>query len=205
MKLASASMALVLAIAAPVAAQTRVEVGVIGGVNLGDAEIDAEDLDPDLFERRAQPLFGGIIKIGGTRAAVRTGVLYLRKGAELTPSPDITSKFTLTYLEVPVHVILNLGSGPVQPYIVAGPSFGYLLDAKTETEGSEDDIKENLEDADVSLEGGIGINFNLDQGSFFVEGRYSHGVYNISSTPTEVVIKNRGIHLVGGFTVRLGG
>jgi hypothetical protein len=113
----------------------------------------------------------------------------------------------------------------VRPYLMAGPTIGYLLSADTEVEYSgltfKGDLKEVTEKIDFGLGFGAGLRYPISTVSIFVEGRYILGLLNmqkggafeISAGPIVEEItwdkdvdayKNRGTQIMGGMTLTLG-
>src|SRR5262245_58127256 len=119
--------------------------GALGGVNVADIEVDVEGLpDIDLFEPRTLPAIGAVLEFGfGDHLAIRIEPMYIRKGARVE-NPlfeladfelvDVSGEVDLRYFEVPVHLNIGLLGGPVQPYVLIGPSFGLLFEARVVNE-----------------------------------------------------------------------
>ena len=135
----------------PVNAQTSL--GFIGGLNLANVSIDP-DMDVD-WKNLNGFAAGGVLDFQlGDAASIQLEPMYLQKGT-MAEEGDSKLEYKANYLEVPVLLKYSLGSGEAKPFILAGPSIGYLLDAKLKaTEGSESmetDIKDVTSSIDFSL------------------------------------------------------
>jgi hypothetical protein len=85
----------------------------------------------------------------------------------------------LNYLTVPVMVRVNFAK---IFNVHAGPQFGFLLSAKSEFDGEEVDIKDQLKGTDLGL--GIGAGVDLPMG--LTAGiRYSLGLSDINDSPDD--------------------
>ena len=95
------------------------------------------------------------------------------------------------------------GSGDTKPYVMAGPTFGYLLSAKQD----ETDIKDDVKSIDFGLTFGGGVSLPMGNNTVFVEGRYTLGLSDINddSGPDADKIKTKGIQIMAGITFSLGG
>jgi hypothetical protein len=189
---------LALVCAGPVAAQ-GVSVGVRGGLNLADVSFDGDDPSPSLGSRTGLvagafvtvPLFRGF--------ALQPEVLYSSKGAKLDDE-GIQSTLMLDYVEVPV---LGRMSGNAfrggRFYVVAGPSVGVRVRAKSKTvfSGSteEFDISGEIERLDIGVTAGAGLQF----GALVIDGRFTYGLSDIDSDKTDAVeVTNRVLSLSAG-------
>lgn len=126
-------------------------------------------------------------------------VLYSSKGAKLDDE-GIQSTLILDYVEVPV---LGRMSGNAfrggRFYVVAGPSFGVRVRAKSKTvfSGSteEFDISGEIERLDVGVTAGAGLQF----GALVIDGRFTYGLSDIDSDKTDAVkVTNRVFSLSAG-------
>ncbi len=191
----------------PVNAQTSL--GFIGGLNLANVSIDP-DMDVD-WKNLNGLAAGGVLDFQlGDAASIRLEPMYLQKGT-MAEEGDNKLEYKANYLEVPVLLKYALGSGEAKPFILAGPSIGYLLDAKLKaTEGSESmemDIKDVTKSIDLSLNFGAGFLVPLGKNSCFITARYALGLTNANDDPedSETDIKTRGIQFLAGITFPLGG
>jgi hypothetical protein len=94
--------------------------------------------------------------------------------------------FKSAYLEVPVLLKVELMQGSVRPFIIAGPSVGLLLAAKTLTEiagltPKEEDSKDGTNSKNISLVAGVGAEFMLGSGvGITADARYSFGLSDMA-------------------------
>ena len=136
---------------------------------------------------------------------ITTKVLYSQKGASFKSSD---TKQTLNYIEVPVigRFFLNK-EGTFRPNIFVGPSFGFLTGA-TNKVGSNDRVKIDNYDAiyntfDFGVTGGIGFNFLISNETYFIiDGRYTHGLSDITKAPG--VVNNNSFGLTAGISFGFG-
>lgn len=130
-------------------------------------------------------------------------VLYSQKGAKFG---DI--KQSLRYIEVPVigRVFFNR-EGVFRPNIFIGPSFNFLTGV-TSKEGDGDAVKlDNFKDVyntfDFGVTGGIGFNWLIaDETRIIIDGRYTHGLSDISKAEGSVI--NQAISVSAGVTFGIG-
>jgi opacity protein-like surface antigen len=203
---------LVLFLVLPVGAQNRM--GVVGGLNF--ANVSSDDLEEGLSAEIGADVslanslgfgFGGVLDIVlSENAALHLEPMYIQKGAKIEIEGfDEDVKFKAAYLEVPVMVKLAFGTSEAKPYVMAGPTIGYLLSAKL-TNGDEEDMKDTTKDFDFGLGFGAGVSFPAGDNMVFVEGRYALGLTNVDDDPDDPVdVKTKGIQIFAGITFPLGG
>ena len=202
MRLAAVMAVLSLAMSFETIAQDKVwSVGPEVGVSLSKYGTDAGAND---FKSGA---IGGLFvtySIENT-FGITTKVLYSQKGASFK---SIDTKQTLNYIEVPVigRFFLNK-EGTFRPNIFVGPSFGFLTGA-TNKVGSNDRVKIDNYDAiyntfDFGVTGGIGFNFLISNETYFIiDGRYTHGLSDITKAPG--VVNNNSFGLTAGISFGFG-
>ena len=113
--------------------------------------------------------------------AVQPEVNYSTKGNRVTFHEGIIdqeNKFNLNYIDVPVLAVFKLGKSVE---IHAGPYWAYLVGANIDTDGDIDDSfyeldRDNFDNWDYGLVGGIGFNFNNLQ----IGARYNYGLNEIA-------------------------
>ncbi len=211
-------VALVLAVfAMPLWAQYQV--GVIGGVNL--ANIHSNELEDDLgIDLQNRTLFGaGALFDAGLSEhfALRFEPMFLRKGAEAKATEEgveTISRIKMDYLELPLMARFAFGSNMsnAKPFLLAGPSVGFLLSAKSKDESAgitdEKDIKDELKNLDFGLNFGGGLNVKAGRTNLFIEGRYNLGLANVDDSAddngVDVRMKNRGLELFAGIALPIG-
>lgn len=188
------------------------QIGVVGGLNL--AKLSSDDLEGIGFEFSNRTAFGlgGVLDLGlNKNISLRFEPMYLQKGSEFPDNeePDVELKLEASYFEVPVLIKYAFGRSDVRPYLMAGPSLGLLLKADLVVPGQEnEDIKDELQNIDLSVGVGAGISFPMGRTSFFVQGRYVLGLTNLNDSEGEgsdSEFNNRGIQFMAGITIPLGG
>jgi hypothetical protein len=191
--------ALALACAGSAAAQGMTP-GVRGGINLANLNFDVEGEEPSLDQR-----FGAVAGVFFTlplisRIELQPEVLYSSKGARLDDD-GIQSTLVLDYLEVPVLARLSgTAFGTRRFYVIAGPTVGVRLRAKSRTEfsGSTEEIEfaEEVERLDFGVAAGGGLEF----GALLFDARYTIGLRDIDRDRTDQVkISNRVFSLTAGW------
>lgn len=131
-----------------------------------------------------------------------------------------TADWITSYLEVPLLAKFSFGSGAIQPYIVAGPSVGFLL-SNTETLQSSGiysipngigamyridttaNISDYTEPIDISIVAGAGISVTLPNGlELFLDAAYAYGLTNSDNyywdNAAGIYIYSRNIRLAAG-------
>jgi hypothetical protein len=202
----SAVLAGVFALALASNAIAGSEIGFLGGLNRATFHETPQESGLD-FATRNLFLAGGVLNLGlGGRFSLRIEPMFCTKGSTVTI--DIfgaeTATVRLSYLELPVLLNVSLSSGAVRPYLIAGPTLGYLTSATgTDSTGSKTDIKKNFKKADPGISFGGGLRMR-GRPSFFVEARYTLGLANIAKDSQGFSLKNRGLQLAAGLTFPLG-
>lgn len=185
-------------------ASAQMDVGVLGGLNLANLSVDP-GIGADLKTRTGFG-FGGVLGIGlGEMFSLEFEPMFLQKGAK-AEAGGTDGKIKADYLEVPVMLKVPFGQGNVKPYVMAGPQVGYLLSAKVEAGGQEQDIKDDVKSIDFGVAFGAGVGIPAGNNTVFIEGRYALGLTDVnddSNDPTE--IKTKGIQIFAGITFPLGG
>jgi hypothetical protein len=151
----------------------------MAGVNFAKLELIGTDvIQPDI----RTGLVGGFFVTMplAHRVGLEADVLYSQKGAKVTQSGN-TATASLDYLDVPVLARVAATGGPTRLVIVAGPSFGFKLRARSKLESSgqpadEEDIGSEVSSFDFGFVVGAG----LEAGAFLVDGRYQWGLSNAS-------------------------
>ena len=175
--------------------------GVKGGLNFANF---SWDIPEGSFETVSAIKFG----VGGIMLYplselldVQVELMYLQRGAKLDEieGMNLDRDWKYAYLSVPVLGRYNFGSGDAYTYAVAGPEFGFLLSAKSEISGVEEDIKDIIKSIDFGISLGAGVSTNMGSTPVFGEIRYSLGLSNLNDDPDDdFSVKSRGIHLFVG-------
>ena len=206
----------------------QVHVGIRGGANWGFASKPAYlgSLTPTLHPS-AGPTGAIFLDIPvSDRVSFRPEIAYVQKGFVVREGLDISlGGFSLPIgariayqsknLEVPLLLKLNLSDGPVQPYVIAGPSVSYALNGRVRTRATAlfstqpYDVDLNygnmLNRWDFGAVGGLGLAMDVGAGKFFIEGRYTHGFTRQVQVPiVNVDVRNRGIAASIGYSFPIG-
>jgi opacity protein-like surface antigen len=196
-------------------------IGVIGGVNLANISTDEEGAEPKSLTAFG---VGGVLDFAmGENMSLCFEPMYLQKGSkeDVTEEGFTTEvKVKSTYIEVPVFLKLYLGSGDTRPYVMAGPTFGFLMSSNMEMStmgiGVEVDIKEIMESIDYGVGFGGGISLPMGRNTLFAEARYTLGLADIfkggeveimegaAEEIPDAEIKTKGIQIMAGIMIPLG-
>jgi Outer membrane protein beta-barrel domain len=199
----------VLALAAPLSAETWI--GLQGGVNV--AGLRQTPADPGFSLGRLNgPAAGAAVDVGlGDRLSLSLEPMFLAKGGRFRIEADdflfdetVTGRFRLSYVELPVLFRVS-GRGKVQPYVMAGPTLGYLVRARIRGQSQsrpteEKDAKEDFKKLDFGLDLGAGVRFPAGRASLFVEGHYVRGLWNVGQDTYDSKLRTTGIRAVAGLT-----
>ncbi|PQJ26734.1 hypothetical protein BSZ35_19275 [Salinibacter sp. 10B] len=212
MKKVSAVLVILFMSCGSVAAQ-GIDLGIRGGANFATFRGDTNTLSQQVvgnqgssdFGRKIGLRVGGFLRFGITEAfSIRPEVTYSQKGTTFEGSASgvingqsVTVEFEATssydYLDIPVlaeYVIPT--SGQLQPYLFAGPSLGFSINAETEadltarsagqsvseTNTSDDDV----ESTDLGAVLGGGVSYALQSGNtIFLDIRYNPSFTSLDS------------------------
>jgi hypothetical protein len=135
---------------------------------------------------------------------ITSKLLYYERGAEFSSQ---NTKQTLQYIEIPVMGRLFLNKeGNVRPNIMFGPSFAFLAGAKNKVGGDIekiDSFKNQYNTFDFGLTGGLGCSFRIRNETYFVlDGRYTHGISDISKDNRD--INNKSFAVSAGLQFGIG-
>lgn len=192
--------------------QSRFDAGVLGGVNF--SRIASDELEQSGTDFSNRTAFGAGAVFDWRFAenfSLRSEPMYLQKGSKLQNNAAANTEGTLktAYFSVPVFLKYNIESRAVRPYLMAGPSVDFLLTAKQKFGNNEEDVKDDFKDVEFALNFGGGLNIPAGNSSLFVEARYDFGLNDINeareSVDEDAEVKSRGILLLAGVTIPLGG
>lgn len=180
--------------------QAQINFGVRAGVNLANQtfEQDGLTIEPD---GKLGLTFGVLADVGLTdNLSIQPEVDFIQKGMQLELEffgETTKSKQTWNYIEIPVLVKYKFGTDAVKAAVMAGPSLGFALSAKDDTDGVETDLDF---DEDGVKRGDLGFNFGgmVGFGNFFVDLRYQLGLSNLADDD-EVTVNNKGLILGVGY------
>jgi hypothetical protein len=171
-----------------------IKLGVKGGFSLADLTFKPELTDSPLTSKAGA--VGGIsLNVGiASFFSLQPEVLYVQKGtkgSDTVEGVEITGKYELDYVEVPLLLNFSFakeGSSFV-PSIFAGPYAGFNARAKIKvTEAGEsysEDFKDEVKDTDFGLTFGIGLGKKIGSGKITIDVRYDLGLTNIAEGMSE--------------------
>jgi Outer membrane protein beta-barrel domain len=200
---------------ASTAAGAEVHVGVLAGVNVARLHFSEEDPDLDLRSKTFLAT-GAVVEVALTRGlSLQLEPMYIQKGGRLEIrdffGEDASASLRFSYIELPALLKYAKATGPVRPYLIAGPSVAYrvggvtLRDEATGEEEEPEDADENIGKWDVGLGAGGGLQFPVGRSTLFVEARYTWGLSNINEEDEEFQIKNRGVQVLLGVAIPIRG
>ncbi len=207
-------------------ANAQHQIGVLGGLNFADLRISEPDDSIEKNSTDSKFGIGAILALDiGKQYFLQIQPMYLVKGGTAVPDPgDPEFGFSSSYLEVPLLLQKSFGS-KIRPYVLAGPTIGFLLSSEVEVDLNGTlftaDLKDVSEKIDLGLSLGAGIIYPAGNFSLFLEGRYTLGVKDIlkggpvqfkagdlvldEELEPEVEVKTRGISVMAGITIPLSG
>jgi len=180
------AMTFVALIAVPqlAAAQGQTAVGIKAGLNV--AKLNFEDDSSESIKTLSGLVAGLFITTPiNDNVGFRIEGLYSQQGAKIEFGSD-SGKAKVNYINVPV--LLTAGpssSGNTRFYVATGPQVGFRMTAKTEFDGTTEDIKDEVKSTDFSWVAGLG----LESGNISVDARYALGLTDVSKDSDTV--KNR--------------
>ena len=169
-------------LALPQPARADVQFGIKAGGNMArPTGIDARD--PMATLKNKVGFNGGLFLAlnFGPVVTIQWEVLYTMKGATYVALDDsYTDKLYADYIEVPLLLKLRIPTPIIQPFVFAGPTVGFKLQEKLESNGQEVPLGENiLKNNDYGAIFGAGLNLGRN---FMVDVRYSLGMQKVIST-----------------------
>lgn len=179
------SLGLVLLLAVPAQAQI---IGVEGGLSF--ANLKNNDTEEPTLDWLKAPTAGLFVVFGPNVVTGRVDVLYTVKGARTD-----FGAYKISYLEAPVGVQVNVARGSDSDvHVFAQTTIGFKIDARIDyNDTGDDDELPEAEDLDFGITIGAGATF----GRFLVNGRYTHGLRDISNSGA--VIKTKTVAIMAGF------
>ncbi len=193
---AFATAALLLATAAPLHAQQGrpIAIGLSGGVNLPQDEYSDG--------AATGAVASGYVGVGlGQRLSLRGELFWSRSDIDAPLVRDVDGAtlpdgFTNVSGNVDLvggiaSLVLNLGVGSVQPYVIGGVGY-YNRRVAQDIEGTIEDFERlRQDDRQIGYSGGVGLRFPLLVFSGYIEARYHH--VQTEGSPTSFVPVTIGI------------
>jgi hypothetical protein len=212
-------LAVAVALLVPQAQAQSVHFGLKGGLNFADATFKGTAVDMPDFKSQTGPTWGIFANFKLGPVTIQPEVLLSQRGVKYTEYEGtdalVTGHMKLDYIEVPILVKYSFLSGPIKPFIFAGPSFSYLRKAR---EGYDVDIVDNTDQPDyyqytvitdsfkkTEIAGvfGIGVDCQLSKVVLSLDARYHLGLGNIADEEmlgdSDITsVKNTGISVMVG-------
>ena len=186
---------------------------VVLGAKVG-ATFSNVDQDPEEFDSKRLTSFGGggFLRFGLAGLSLQAELLALTKGTKFEDA-DESIELKLDYIEVPLLLRFGLSSGTgFMPYLMAGPSVGFEIGCSFDVESTFGDASGDCDEdgddnflrnkTDIGLTGVVGFEFAAGPGNILVEGRYTHGLTDISKDTDKA--RNRSFGIFAGYAVPLG-
>lgn len=169
-------------LALPQPARAGIQFGIKAGGNMArPTGLDAQD--PAATLKNKVGFNGGLFLAFdlGRVVTIQWEVLYTMKGATYVALDDsYTDKLYADYIEVPLLLKLRLPLPVIQPFVFAGPTVGFKLQEKLESNGQDVPLTQSLlKDNDYGAIFGAGLNLGRN---FMVDVRYSLGMQKVIST-----------------------
>jgi hypothetical protein len=187
-------------------------VGFYGGLN--NAKLSGDTPPNTSYGSKTGLVFG---VMGEFRIAkdVMLGLhpMYIQKGATPTIKPatedgdPIENDLSMDYISVPVLVKIESGNGVT--YVTGGLDLAFLMDASLTTPNDERDVKDLLQDIDLSMVFGFGAKIPLGTPLLTLEFRYAQSLLNVADMQVgqedlPVRFRSSGFQLLAGLIFPLG-
>lgn len=192
MKRFNLALILILAVSLAAGAQAETDFGIKAGVSISNIKGD----NTDGLDSKTGFMVGGFASIPiSAPAAIQPEVFYVQKGAKFGLG-GADASFKLDYIEIPVLFKYTVDGESARPFFLLGPSLGFKMSAKTEVEGTSEDV-EDVASTDFGLVFGLGMNMQ----QFLIEFRYTLGLSNINDLEGDPdSLKNSAFGILAGIT-----
>jgi hypothetical protein len=203
-----------MAVLKPVAAQ-RAEYGPRLGIAFSTVSIeaDAEGLNSGHVTGYVA---GGFVRFRPGQLGVLAELLYVRKGASLAgtaPTDDANSQLQLSYIDIPLLLVLPMAAKPpASVFVYGGPTLSIEADCRvtlaavTAPDTSNcDQERLDLFDRriDVGATFGGGVRLRSRAGAIYADVRYTLGFINLNEESGNKM-RNRSAALILGYAIRAG-
>ncbi len=210
--------------AAPIVSHAQISMGVQAGIHTNKVLIRgiADEWKP---KHQSLTTFQGGVYLDiplQNGFSFQPGLMYMEKGFRVSLSTDdfqlgdipvaagVEAIPRLQYLEAPLLVTYTYGEGIIQPYVFAGPQFGYAVDGYMDFKarailtfdlGREDlDLKDDIYNRwGVSGVAGLGLRLQTGPAMVFFQGSYQQGFTDMLNTPiVDIRLYPYGFNLTSG-------
>ncbi len=191
-------------------AQQTVGFGVRVGVNIATAEVEIkvdDSWDSEMQDYMVGLNFGLVAEIGFSDwLHVQPELNFIQKGSKQTVENGTKVEYTtkMNYAELPILLKGKFGTGDLKFNELLGPSFGYAMTGKVKHDDEDHDIdfgEDHIKRFDISGVAGLGISYDIDNNSFFLDTRVGWGFTNLddSDYSDNVNLHNRGYMIGVGY------
>jgi hypothetical protein len=151
------------------------------------------------FEGSNNFTFGGLLEIELNKAfSVLIEPQYLQKAGiqkmvSIILNQEWNWNWQLNYIEIPILVQATFGNYAIKPYLMTGPSVGFLVSADFEFEGERFDVKQLIKTTDFNLLFAGGLKYSWHSIHIFLDGRYLMGMRDIfegGGLPSGMILDN---------------
>lgn len=177
----------------------KFSIGIVGGLNFADMYFpNSQEPDDQEISNLLRFAAGAVLDIQlSKKLFFRFEPMYLQKGGKIEEGNDLVNqpegKIKLSTIEIPILIQYIFGN-KINPFLIAGPTFGFNLNPEIEFDLTglqfKGDLKDVTETIDLGLTFGGGIQAPLSFGCIFLEGRYTYGVINQRKSGTVIVSSN---------------
>lgn len=172
--------------------------GLKAGVNL--ANVEAKDTDVD-YEIKPGFTAGAMAEIPispGGGMAVRGELLYVQKGAKQTLMNN-EGKLLAEELALAPFLVFYFPGVKVQPFLEAGPEFGWNTLAKSKQDGETWNVGADWRDNNFSINLGAGVLIPFEHTDLVIDARYNLGLVDVSTGVGNSTVKTNGIQIFVGY------
>jgi Outer membrane protein beta-barrel domain len=160
------------------------KIGLSGGVNFASYTLSDKASNVDLTHKPGISI-GAMAEYELTeKLASRISIGYVQSGGEneiILSGVNLQNKLFYNYLELSPYLTYKFIDANILAKIIGGLSFGYLLNAKVESKGTEANIKDDFNSFNLSGDLGLETEIPLmEKTSLLINGLYSYGLTNIS-------------------------
>jgi hypothetical protein len=171
--------------------------GAKGGVNISTLAVDPEGSD---YKSQLVLIAGGFVVRPFTgRLDLQAEGLFSMKGASVELG-GTSENVRLDYIDVPVLVRYRIqGSDHPSIHAFGGPSFNFLVRARTIADLGNTKIDQDITDSVERFELGVVGGASVGLGRWIVEGRYTYGISDTDKdTSDDLKVRNRMFSVLGG-------
>jgi opacity protein-like surface antigen len=185
--------------------QAQWDVGCVIDLNLASISVDPEPSNEEYSSRLGFGIGAVVDRPLSDKIDLHVEPMFLQKGGKIKEDSD-KATFKINYFEIPLMFRYTFqNNASLKPYVIAGPSIGFLMSAKIDVEnGPELDQKDDTKSIDFGLGFGGGVKLPRGNKTFFAEARYVFGLTNVNDVEGESEVKNRGLQVVAGVTIPVG-